>query len=309
MSKIGTNLERFILEEERKYSSASGSLSLCLSAISCAAKLIASQVRRAGLLNILGKHGSVNPQNEEVQKLDIIANNIMITHLSCSGQFFSLASEEMEDAIYPVEGNNGKYIISFDPLDGSSNIDVNINIGTIFSIHRKKNGDESDFFQKGSDQVASGYIIYGPATMFVYSTGTGVNGFTLDPLVGLFLLSHKDIKIPKGGQIYSANEGNYNNWNDEFKCKIDQHKELNEKSRYIGSMVADVHRTLIKGGQFYYPADKKNPQGKLRLLYEAAPMAFLFKQADGLESDGHQSILDIQPERLHQRTPVYLGGK
>jgi fructose-1,6-bisphosphatase I len=309
MNKIGTNLERFILIEERNYPSASGSLSLCLSAISSAAKLIASQVRRAGLLNILGKHGSVNPQNEEVQKLDLIANDIMITHLSASGQFFALASEEMEDAVFPEEGKNGKYIISFDPLDGSSNIDVNVNIGTIFSIHRKKEGTTEDFYQKGSDQIASGYIIYGPSTIFVYTTGTGVNAFTLDPLVGMFLLSHPNIKIPKDVGIYSVNEGNYNLWDDTFKYTIDQHKKNNHKARYIGSMVADVHRTLITGGHFYYPADTNNSNGKLRLLYEASPMAFIFQQANGDESDGHQSILDIEPTRLHQRTPVILGGK
>ena len=309
MSKIGINLERFILHEERRYPSATGSLSLCLSAISSAAKLIASQVRRAGLINILGKHGSVNPQNEEVQKLDIIANDILITHLSGSGQFYALASEEMEEAIFPEEGKNGKYIISFDPLDGSSNIDVNVNIGTIFSIHRKINGDTSDFFQKGIDQIASGYIIYGPSTMFVYTTGSGVNGFTLDPLVGMFLLSHPDIKIPSNTGIYSVNEGNYDLWNDEFKYKIDHHRKAQHKARYIGSMVADVHRTLIKGGQFYYPEDKNNPNGKLRLLYEAAPMAYLFQQADGKESNGHQSILEMDPTSLHQRVPVFLGGK
>ena len=309
MKKIGTNLERFILQEERKHSSASGSLSLGLSAISSAAKLIASQVRRAGLLNIIGKHGSINPQDEEVQKLDIIANDIMTTHLSGSGQFFGLASEEVEHVVYPEEGNNGKYIIAFDPLDGSSNIDVNVNIGTIFSIHRKINGDDSDFYQKGSEQVAAGYIIYGPATMFVYTTGTGVNGFTLDPLVGMFLLSHPDITIPTGGKIYSVNEGNYYKWNKDFSQKIEKNKQNNFKSRYIGSMVADVHRTLIKGGEFYYPADSSNPNGKLRLLYEASPMALLFKQANGIESDGNQSILDITPDKLHQRVPVYLSGK
>ena len=309
MSKIGTNLERFILQEERKHPSASGSLSLCLSALSSAGKLIASQVRRAGLLNILGKHGSINPQNEEVQKLDMIANDIMITHLSGSGQFFSLASEEMEDPIFPSEGKNGKYIISFDPLDGSSNIDVNVNIGTIFSIQRKKNGNLEDFYQPGNDQVAAGYIIYGPSTMFIYSTGAGVNGFTLDPLVGMFLLSHPNIQVPKNGGIFSVNEGNYNLWEKDFQNLINSHKARNEKSRYIGSMVADVHRTLIKGGEFYYPADNNNPNGKLRLLYEASPMAFLFKNANGQESDGQRSILEIEPQSLHERVPVYLGGK
>ena len=309
MKKIGTNLERFILQEERKHTSASGSLSLCLSAISSAGKLIASQVRRAGLLNILGKHGSINPQDEEVQKLDLIANDIMITHLAGSGQFYALASEEMEEAIYPDEGKNGKYIISFDPLDGSSNIDVNVNIGTIFSIHRKINGTKEDFYQKGKKQVAAGYIIYGPATMFVYSTGGGVNGFTLDPLVGMFLLSHPDIKIPDSVGIYSVNEGNYHNWEEDFQSKINQHKEKKHKARYIGSMVADVHRTLLKGGHFYYPSDLDNPNGKLRLLYEAAPIAFLFANAAGYENNGHVSLLELEPTKLHQRVPVYLGSK
>ena len=303
------DLSRFILSEERKHPNATGSLSYALNSISTSAKIISSKIRRAGLEEIIGKHGTINGHQEEVQKLDMIANDYLITHLRSSGQFYALASEENENAIFPEEGKEGKYIIAFDPLDGSSNIDVNINIGTIFSIHKKIKGDESDFFQRGREQVAAGYIIYGPSTMFVYSTGDGVNGFTLDPMMGLFLLSHPNIKIPENGNIYSINEGNKNAWEGQLSEKIELFKDLGYKSRYVGSMVADVHRTLIKGGLFMYPGDKKSPDGKLRLLYEASPMAFLFENANGFSFGTDSSILDIVPTDLHQRTPVFLGEK
>jgi len=310
MAKIGTDLTRFILEEERKYPNATGSLSLALNTIASACKVIASHVRMAGLVDILGKAGKTNIQGEEVQKLDELSNEIFIEYLSDCGEFYALASEELDEPIFPENGKNGKYIISFDPLDGSSNIDVNVSIGTIFSIHKKVEGNINDFLQKGNKQVAAGYVIYGSSTMLVYSTGNGVNGFTLDPSVGMFLLSHPDIKIPEKGKIYSINEANAKKWDKEgLKDFVENLKEEGYTSRYIGSMVADVHRTLIKGGIFAYPSDKKNKNGKLRLLYEASPMAFLIEQAGGKATTGEEDILKVKPSDIHQRVPVFLGSK
>lgn len=310
MKRVGMDLNSFILNQERYYKDATGSLSRALVAIESAAKVIASHVRMAGLVDILGKAGKMNVQGEEVQKLDELANQIMIEYLSVSGEFFALASEELDKPIFPEEGRDAKYVIAFDPLDGSSNIDVNVNIGTIFSIHRRVNSDISDFLQEGYKQVAAGYIIYGSSTMFVLSTGNGVNGFTLDPSVGMFLLSHPDITIPKKGKIYSFNESNIRKWEPKALAKfVETLKEEGYTSRYIGSMVADVHRTLIKGGIFAYPADTKNKNGKLRLLYEASPMAFLTIQAGGMATTGFENILDIKPEDIHQRVPVFLGGQ
>ncbi|NPA53030.1 MAG: class 1 fructose-bisphosphatase [Aquificae bacterium] len=310
MAQIGTDLNRFILEEERKYPQATGSLSLALTAIETATKIIGSHIRQAGLVDILGKTGKLNVQGEEVQKLDELANEIMIEHLLDSGEFFALSSEEMEEPIFSEKGKNGKYIISFDPLDGSSNIDVNVSIGTIFSIHKKVTGTIEDFFQEGYKQVAAGYIVYGSSTMLVYSTGKGVNGFTLDPSVGMFLLSHPNMKMPEKGKIYSINEANAKKWIDDGLVDfVESLKEKGYTSRYIGSMVADVHRTLIKGGIFAYPADKKNTNGKLRLLYEASPMAFLITQAGGLATTGKEEILNIKAKSIHQRVPVFLGSK
>jgi fructose-1,6-bisphosphatase I len=309
MAHIGMDLNRFILEEERKHPNATGSLSLALTAVETATKIIASHVGKAGLANVLGRAGGVNVQGEEVQKLDVLSNEIMIQHLSDSGQFYALASEELEEPIFPENGKDGRYVIAFDPLDGSSNIDVNVSIGTIFSIHKKITGTVEDFLQEGYKQVAAGYVLYGSSTMLVYSTGNGVNGFTLDPSVGLFLLSHPDIKIPERGKIYSLNEGNYLKWDEKLKQYINALKEKGSSSRYIGSMVADVHRTLIKGGFFAYPADEKNKNGKLRLLYEVAPMSFLVEHADGKATTGKEDTLKIKPESLHQRVPIFLGSK
>ncbi|MDQ7055356.1 MAG: class 1 fructose-bisphosphatase [Persephonella sp.] len=310
MAKIGIDLNRFILEEERKYPQATGSLSIALTAIESATKIIASHVRMAGLANILGQAGKVNVQGEEVQKLDELSNEILIKHLSDSGQFYALASEELDEPIYPPQGVDANYVIAFDPLDGSSNVDVNISIGTIFSIHRRVKGTEEDFLQEGYKQVAAGYVIYGSSTMFVLTTGNGVNGFTLDPSVGMFLLSHPDMKIPQKGKIYSINEANAKKWTEpKIVDYIETLKEEGYTTRYIGSMVADVHRTLIKGGMFGYPADRKNTSGKLRLLYEASPMAFIIEQAGGRATDGKADILSIKPTDIHQRTPVFLGGK
>jgi fructose-1,6-bisphosphatase I len=309
MAQIGMDLNRFILEEERRHPRATGSLTLALTAVETATKIISANVRMAGLAKVLGKVDKVNVQGEEVQKLDEMSNNLMIQHLSESGQFYGLASEEMEDVVFPEEGKDGKYVIAFDPLDGSSNIDVNVNIGTIFSIHRVVDKSREDFLQLGENQVAAGYVVYGSSTMLVYSTGKGVNGFTLDPSVGMFLLSHQDIRLPPIGKIYSINEGNYPLWEADLQKYIDGLKEKGSKSRYIGSMVADVHRTLIKGGIFAYPADNKNKEGKLRLLYEASPMSFLIEQAGGRGTSGKKDILKIKPHSIHQRVPVFLGSK
>ncbi len=310
MAEIGMDLNRFILEEERKHPQATGSLTQALMSIEAATKIIASQVRKAGLAGILGKAGKTNVQGEEVQKLDELSNEIMIDFLSDSGQFYALASEELDEPIYPSKGKDAKYVIAFDPLDGSSNIDVNVSIGTIFSIHKRIGDGEENFLQEGYKQVAAGYVIYGSSTMFVFSTGNGVNGFTLDPAVGMFLLSHPDMKLPEKGKIYSINEANAKKWVDEgLKEFIETLKDEGYTTRYIGSMVADVHRTLIKGGIFGYPADIKNKNGKLRLLYEASPMAFLITQAGGEATTGKEEILNVKPENIHQRVPVFLGSK
>jgi fructose-1,6-bisphosphatase I len=303
------DLNRFILEEERRHPRATGSLTLALTALETATKIISANVRMAGLANVLGKIDKVNVQGEEVQKLDEMSNELLIQHLSDSGQFYALASEEMDEAIFPKTGEEGKYIIAFDPLDGSSNIDVNVNIGTIFSIHKRLDGTVNDFFQVGKKQVAAGYVVYGSSTMLVYSTGNGVNGFTLDPSVGMFLLSHPDIRLPKKGRIYSINEGNYLMWDASLQKYVDGLKDRGSKARYIGSMVADVHRTLIKGGIFAYPADSKNKNGKLRLLYEASPMSFLVEHGGGKATTGKDDILEIKPDSLHQRVPVFLGSR
>lgn len=308
MAQLGMDLNRFILEEERQHPRATGSLTLALTAVETATKIISANVRMAGLANVLGKAGKVNVQGEEVQKLDEMSNNLLIQHLSDSGQFYGLASEELDVAVFPENGADGRYVIAFDPLDGSSNIDVNVNIGTIFSIHKADSKSEEDFLQEGARQVAAGYVVYGSSTMLVYSTGKGVNGFTLDPSVGMFLLSHPNIRLPERGGIYSINEGNYVRWDEELKRYIDALKARGTKARYIGSMVADVHRTLIKGGVFAYPADSKNKSGKLRLLYEASPMSFLIEQAGGKATTGRDDILSIKPDSLHQRVPVFLGS-
>jgi fructose-1,6-bisphosphatase I len=310
MARIGMDLNSFILEQERLYPNATGSLSRALVAIESATKVIASHVRMAGLADILGMAGKKNIQGEEVQKLDELSNNLLIQYISQSGEFFALASEELDEPIFPEEGKDAKYVIAFDPLDGSSNIDVNISIGTIFSIHRRVNSDVSDFLQEGYKQVAAGYVIYGSSTMLVLSTGNGVNGFTFDPAVGMYLLSHPNMKIPEKGKIYSFNESNDKKWIDAgLKEYIESLKDEGYTSRYIGSMVADVHRTLIKGGIFAYPADVKNKNGKLRLLYEASPMAFLTVQAGGLATTEKEDILNIKPTGIHQRVSVFLGGK
>lgn len=312
-------IERHIIEQQKHYPQATGEFSALLYDIAFAAKIITREVRQAGLADILGLTGRENVQGEQVRKLDEFADDILFRALDHTGRLCCMASEEREEIIHiPPEFAAGKYVLLYDPLDGSSNIDANVSIGTIFSIHRKvsngERGSMEDCLQPGYKQVAAGYVIYGSSTMLVYTAGNGVYGFTLDPSVGEFLLSHENIRTPKRGKIYSANEGNYNNWDAGVRNFIDYLKNSDKEtgrpysSRYIGSLVADFHRNLLYGGVFLYPADKKNTSGKLRLLYEANPLGFIVEQAGGYASNGYQRILDIQPEELHQRVPLIIGS-
>lgn len=296
-----TSLIEFILAEEKKITDATGDFTLLLTHIEYVTRIIASHIRQAGLVDILGSTDKKNVYQDEVQKLDEYSNQLFIDTLSASGVVSMLASEELAN---PIRVNkNGKYVVFFDPIDGSSNIDVNTSVGTIFSIYHTR--DEE--LQPGKKQVAAGYIIYGSSTMFVYSCGQGVNGFTLDPGIGSFLLSHKDMKVPEKGSIYSINEASYPNWDSKLQAFINELKETH-KARYVGSMVADIHRTLIKGGIFIYPADKKTPQGKLRLLYEVNPMSYLLKQAGGLATSNGTDPLLIKPQSFEQTVPIALGS-
>jgi fructose-1,6-bisphosphatase I len=319
VSKSVVTIERHIIEAERQFPEATGAFSSILYDIAFAAKMIAREVRRAGLNDILGLTGEVNVQGEEVKKLDEFANDVIFKALDHTGHLCGMASEEEEDFIpIPDRFPTGKYCVMYDPLDGSSNIDANVSVGTIFSIHRKVSDHErgcvEDCLQAGTRQVAAGYVVYGSSTMLVYTTGNGVHGFTLEPSIGEFLLSHPHMRIPTPGQrIYSCNEGNYVRWSEEQRRFVDHLKGIdgeNDKpfsSRYIGSLVADFHRNLLYGGLFMYPADVKSPHGKLRLLYEAAPLAMIAEHAGGRASDGTQRILDIVPTELHERTPLYIG--
>ena len=320
MSRTVITIERHIIEQERMYPEATGAFSAILYDIAFAAKMIAREVNMAGLVDILGGTDERNIHGEQVQKLDAWANEVIFKALDHGGHLCCMASEESEGILeIPAKFPTGNYALLYDPLDGSSNIDANVSIGTIFSIHRKVSdhprGAMADCVQSGSQQVAAGYIVYGSSTMMVYSTGTGVHGFTLDPSIGEFLLSHPNIRIPKPPQrIYSVNEGNYTRWTEPVRRFVDHMKGVdgrNDKpfsSRYIGSLVADFHRTLLYGGIFMYPADVKNPRGKLRLLYEAAPLAFICMQAGGRAIDGERDITDVEPESLHQRVPLYIGA-
>lgn len=315
---VGTTLTKHIIESQKEHPEATGALTGILHEIATAAKIISKQVNKAGLVDILGVTGEMNVQKEEVKKLDVFADEVFTKIMEVPGYLCCMASEENEKIInISKKYKLGDYVLAFDPLDGSSNIDANVSIGTIFSIHHRKSqtGEEQDFFQKGRKQVAAGYVIYGSSTMLVYSTGHGVYGFTLDPSIGEFLLSHPDIKTPERAKIFSVNEGYYNLWNDGFRNYIKYIKEDDKKTgrplsgRYIGSLVADFHRNILYGGIFLYPADKKTPNGKLRLLYEAAPLAFLIDQAGGKASTGKEDILDITPTGLHQRVPLIIGPK
>ncbi|RMG81438.1 MAG: class 1 fructose-bisphosphatase [Bacteroidetes bacterium] len=313
-------LGEFIVQKQHNFPYAKGELSALLSAIRLAAKIVNREVNKAGLVDILGDVGQENVQGEKQQKLDVYANEKFIAALKGRGQVCGVASEENENAII-FEGDfykDAKYVVTIDPLDGSSNIDVNVSIGTIFSIYRRKSKEKvtlEDFLQPGTEQVAAGYIIYGSSTMLVYTTGNGVNGFTFDPSIGVFCLSHPNMQIPADGNIYSINEGNYKHFPEGIKQYIKYCQEIDKPTnrpytaRYIGSLVADFHRNLIKGGVYLYPQTQKAPNGKLRLLYEANPLAFIVEQAGGKASDGKRRIMEIQPEELHQRTPLIIGSK
>ncbi len=312
-------LARHIYEEERKYPEATGELSDLLHDLSLAAKVISLEVNKAGLVDILGFTGDHNVHGENVKKLDVFANEMMIRAMDHGGHLCVMASEEDEDIIHiPPTFNIGKYVLLFDPLDGSSNIDANVSIGTIFSIYRRVSpengpGTMEDCLQPGINQLAAGYIIYGSSTIFVYTAGNGVHGFTLDPSFGEFILSHNNVKMPKKGKIYSINEGNYLYWHPGLKKYIKWLQEEDKagdrpySSRYVGSMVSDIHRNMLYGGIFMYPADTRSPNGKLRLMYECNPMAFIIEQAGGRASDGKTRMLEVKPKTLHQRTPIFIG--
>jgi fructose-1,6-bisphosphatase I len=323
---VGTTLREHVLHGMHAAPGATGEFTSLLNHISLAIRIINSRVRAAGLAGLLGYTGETNVQGEQVQKLDAYANDVLLNVLERSGHCGVIASEELEEAIFAK--NHGKYVVLFDPLDGSSNIDTNVGIGTILAILRRSDPKLSlpslpDALRPGREIVAAGYVLYGPSTVFVLSTGQGVHGFTLDPAIGEFFLSQPDIKCPDRGSCYSVNEGNYSRWTPEIQAWARWVKgdggappgdgptdfKTPYGSRYVGSLVADAHRTLIKGGIFAYPADTKSTKGKLRLLYEANPMAFLFEQAGGAATNGTDRILDIVPSELHQRTPLIVGSK
>ena len=314
-------LNEFIIHQQAEFPEATGNFSCLLHHIGIAAKKVNREVNKAGLVDILGRSGCENVQGEEQQKLDVYANEAFMEELQASGECCGIASEENEDVTTFHEGlcRNAKYIVCMDPLDGSSNIDVNVSVGTIFSIYRRKSpiGEAAvldDFLQKGSEMVAAGYIIYGSSTMLVYTVGRGVNGFTLDPSLGEFCLSHPNIKTPASGKIYSINEGNYEKFPVGIKKYIKYCQEKDAKtnrpytSRYIGSLVADFHRNMLKGGVFMYPSTDSHPNGKLRLLYECNPIAFIAEQAGGLAFSEEGRPLDLQPEAIHQRVTFYAGA-
>ena len=315
-----TTLGQFIIERQADFPYAKGELSRLLRDIGIASKIVNREVNKAGLVDILGEHGTTNIQGETVKKLDVYANEQFIAALGSGGETCAIASEENDDLV-PITtkvSKNAKYIVCVDPLDGSSNIDVNVSVGTIFSIYRRAAFDkppaEIDFLQQGTAQVAAGYVIYGSSTMLVYTTQRGVNGFTLDPSIGEFCLSHPDMKCPETGTIYSVNEGNYAQFPEGVKqyiryCQIEDHASSRPySSRYTGSLVADFHRNLLKGGIFIYPSTAKAPKGKLRLLYECNPLALIIEQAGGKASDGQRRILELVPTSLHQRTPLFIGS-
>ncbi len=315
-----TTIERHIIEGERAHPGASGSFSGLLRDLTLAFKVIWRDVSKAGLVDILGSVGRENIHGDQVKKLDVFADQTIYKAMDHGGHLCVMASEENESVMsIPEHYPTGKYVLIYDPLDGSSNIDVNVTIGTIFSLFRRVTpsgkGSLEDCLQPGYKQVAAGYVIYGLSTMLVYTTGDGVHGFTLDPSIGEFLLSHENIRIPKRGKIYSVNEGNYDRWPEgmqnyvQYLRKEDKATNRPYSARYVGSLVGDIHRTLLYGGIFMYPADSKNPNGKLRIMYEGNPMAFLMEQAGGRATDGKQRILDIHPKSLHQRIPVFLGSE
>lgn len=312
-------IQEHILCQQRHHQTATGGFSWLLSGITLAARIISANVRRAGILDVLGEAGSANVSGEQQQKLDVLANKSIQLCLEYRGNVGIIASEELDEpTVLTNAGSAGKYVVVFDPLDGSSNIDVNVSVGTIFSILERDpdgfnaNDPAADVLQAGMRQLAAGYIVYGSSTVLVYTTGEGVHFFTLDPSVGAFVLSNENVRMPEKGKIYSVNEGNYNSFPEGVKrylqwCKTEEAGPFT--SRYIGSLVADFHRTLLRGGIFLYPPTAKAPTGKLRLLYEANPIAFIAEQAGGIATDGKGRILEKNPTSLHQRTPLFVGSK
>lgn len=315
------SLNDFIIRKQKDFPYAHGELSSLLHHIGTAAKMVNAKIRKAGLVEILGRSGTENPQGEDQQKLDRYADEVFIDALEASGECCGVASEENQNEVIFTEtfARRGKYVVCMDPLDGSSNIDYNVSVGSIFSIYRRVTERDAeagviDFLQEGDRQVAAGYVIYGSSTMFVYTTGNGVNGFTLDPTIGEFCLSHPEIKSPPTGRIYSINEGNYVGFPDGIKKFIKYCQEIDPAtrrpytSRYIGSLVSDVHRNMMTGGIFLYPPSERYPSGKLRLVYECNPVSFIIEQAGGNAFDGKKRILSLVPESLHQRSPFYCGS-
>jgi fructose-1,6-bisphosphatase I len=311
-----TTVQQHIQQQQSDISAATGTFSLLLGGITLASKIIEAKIRSAGLTDVLGAFGAMNVQGEAQQKLDVFANQALLHCLGTRSMVAALVSEEDEEPVtFDRSVENGKYIIVFDPLDGSSNIDVNVNLGTIFSIHKRLPSSDRDLeasiLQPGSKQLAAGYVVYGPSTVLVYTTGHGVHSFTLDPAIGAFVLTAEKMQMPKQGTYYSANDANAAQWPAGYRSYLDQLRSGTEgaySSRYVGSLVADFHRTLLKGGVFLYPPTTKQPGGKLRLLYEANPLAYIAEQAGGVASSGAERILDIKPETIHQRTPFMVGS-
>jgi len=311
--QVGTTLDRFIMRKQEDFPFATGELSQLLRDIALAAKIVNREVNHAGLIGIGGAYGAQNVQGEDQQKLDVIANIRFIRALRNGGEVCTIISEE-DDEMIQTGNCKGKYIVAMDPLDGSSNIDVNVSIGTIFSIYRRRStfgedGVMDDCLQPGTQQVAAGYVIYGPSTMLVYTTGNGVNGFTYEASLGEFYLSHQNIRIPENGNIYSCNDGNYWQFDEGTRAYLDYCRKASMTARYTGSLVGDFHRSLLKGGIYLYPATVKAPNGKLRLLYECNALAFIAEQAGGIATDGKNRVLEIQPTELHQRLPFIIGSK
>ena len=320
MSNKVITIERHIIDGERQHPGATGNFSAILRDLALAIKIIWREVSKAGLVNILGSAGKENIHGDAVKKLDVFADETIYKAMDHGGHLCVMASEENEDVLHiPDDYPKGKYVLLYDPLDGSSNIDANVTIGTIFSIYRRVSssgkGTLADCTQPGYKQVAAGYVVYGSSTMLVYTTGDGVHGFTLDPSIGEFILSHENIRVPKRGRVYSVNEGNYRYWGEGVKKYIKYLQEEEKASsrpyagRYIGSMVGDIHRTLLYGGIFLYPGDTRYPNGKLRIMYEANPMSFVMEQAGGAATNGTQRILDVVPTSLHQKIPLFIGSE
>lgn len=309
---VGSNLDRFIMTNQEDFPFATGELSQLIRDLAYAGKVVNREINMAGLSNITGAYGSENVQGEQQQNLDVAANIRFSRALKKGGEVAAVISEEEEDII-DLKNPRAKYIVAIDPLDGSSNIDVNVSIGTIFSIYRRLSPQGGpvlmeDVLQPGKDQIAAGYILYGSSTMFVYTTGNGVNGFTYEPTLGEYLLSHPGMEMPEDGSIYSINEGNYNSYPQSVKDYVELCKKRSYSARYIGSLVADFHRNLLKGGIYIYPPTSKAPDGKLRLMYECNCLAFIAEQAGGKATDGSQRVLDITPTSLHQRVPFFVGS-